>query len=535
PPLPDGNGPDVSREYGGDARIDFYVLNLGQVFFRDGNNNIPATAAAAASPSPPYTSADGVARNASSGFIMVNRNRLGDTVAMKQDLIHEFFHVLQFAHNRKAPHKGTVSHWFTEASAVWAETYYLRPESRVPHRWFVNHFQPSGAGLEDPDPDHMYGAYVWPFFMEQEKGETSVFKAWAAIDPVGSGDFAAVTEAISGQLAFDTSFHDFAVRNLNIQSVLQPSGLKLYSDQDGNFYNVPPSTIATGTVSPGNPYVSPSQSIPPLAARYFKLDITEAARLVTISTTQLSPAGQVDTDAFVHVLGGTWKRRPVSGGTLKFCRDDPGDDIDQVYLVASNHARDGNVTGIVEASAKESCTGPSYVGGTITWTAELSERVGPDLTIVTSVSGSAQLVLLAEKSYGFTAERGGGSTYTYDYSVSNCTPTAHLSGTLETSAQGQPDGSTIGDVLIQGAPGHDIAVALLFNDEWEATCSGFTSTMGTPESFPGCAPQTWVAAKFDGVENYNIDCNSSVTAPGYTLTGRVSGTLHPIEGPPPSP
>lgn len=173
----------------------------------------------------------------------------------------------------------------------------------------------------------------------------------------------------------------------------------------------------------------------------------------------------------------------------------------------------------------------SYVGGTITWDAVTTSGAGADPTIVT-VSGRADLVLLAEKSYGFTAERGGGSTYSYDYTLSHCTPTAHPKGTLETSTQGAPEGSTIADALIQGSPGHDLSIALLFNDQWEATCYGSTSLEGMFEQFPGCGPPDgWVPATFDGLGIYVIECETSTNLPDLKRTGHISGTLHQIAGP----
>ena len=558
PPLPDGNGPVVSREYGGDARIDFYALNLGQVFFRDRNNSIPVTAAAAAISSPPYTSADGVARNGSSGFIMVNRNRLGETVAMKQDLIHEFFHVLQFAHNVKAPHKGTVSHWFVEASAVWAETFFLRAQSAEPHRWFVTRFQTSTAGLEDADQLHQYGSYVWPFFMEQEKHATAIFKAWAGIDPVGTSDFTGVTNAISVQLPIEANFHVFAVRNLNLRMVLDPSSEKHYRTLDDNFYDdVIPTNFLTGSVSPGAPYVSPSQTIAPLAARYFKLDIAEPARLVTISTSQLSPGGQVDTDAFVHVLGGTWKKRTVSGGMLKFCRDDPGDDIDQVYLVVSNHARDGNVTGVVEASAKDKCSGDKHFGGTINWTTEATVIIdrSPDLPNWerhVTLTGTMQVVLLVHDTgyhYELSAERDGGSTYSYDYSIhetegDQCD--THETGVLETYVGG-PDGFpgdwSYGQLNVIGGLFEDLDLGISIQD-W----CGAQMGMDVPEElqnapilgFPLCPEGSgFLTATFDGTSSYLIDCSYQYdnSQPRYTDTGsvHVSGRLQMLDGPHPTP
>jgi hypothetical protein len=358
PPLPDGYGTNISPEYGGDARIDFYALDLGQILYRDGNNTIPITAAAAASPSPPYTTADGAPRNSSSGFVLVNRGRIGEPVAMKQDLVHEFFHVLQHAHNRRGPTKGDDSHWFSEASAVWAETYYVPSNSKVPHAWFPDFFQPSGAGLEDPDADHENAAYIWPFFMQQEKGASAVFQAWTAIEPVSTGDFPGVTEAISSQLSFDTAFRDFAVRNLNLNDVLQSAGLKRYKDLDGNFYDdKPPATIGTGGLSTKAAYTSPEQSLKPLAAAYFLLTPDADAHEVTFDLTTLSSRQTLDGDVLLHI-NQKWERRPIENGVLRLCRDEPADAFDQAYLILSNHGRApaDKIIGQFEIRSKTACS-----------------------------------------------------------------------------------------------------------------------------------------------------------------------------------
>lgn len=169
-----------------------------------------------------------------------------------------------------------------------------------------------------------------------------------------------------------------------------------------------------------------------------------------------------------------------------------------------------------------------HVGGTITWDALITEQVSPDFIITTTVKGTINLVMLAERSYGFTAERGGGSTYTYDYTVSNCSPAGHFTGALETSVQGQPVGSTIGNVLPQGAPGQDMALAIQFNDEWQATCEVSTSMHPTPFAFPGCHPETWVDAPWKG-DIYVINCETSLDAGSLKESGHVSGTLHPLD------
>ena len=367
PPKPDAIGANVPAEYGGDARIDFYALHMGQIVYRDGPNQIPTGAAAATSPAPPYTNADGTPRNDSSAFMLLNIDTLEkDETSFTLDLIHEFFHALQLAHNYRATYQGITEHWFVESSATWAETYYRRDVSFDPHEWFFA-FQENGLGLQSSDHDHQYASYVWPFFMEQEKSAQAIFDAWKQTDPIPPRDFEAVTAAVGAQVSFDTRFRDFAVRNLNLNDVLRPANVKRYDELDGNFYDdVPPLAIAGAPVSPGSPYVSPEQSIPDLGARYFEPEFSQNARKVTISIGQLQPAGQVDGDFLAHYTDGSWKRIPVQGGVLQFCRDDDGWDIDRGYLVVSNHGVQGSVTGSVEIDAKEQCQGDVRLHGTFT-------------------------------------------------------------------------------------------------------------------------------------------------------------------------
>jgi hypothetical protein len=358
PPLPDGVGTHVDREHGGDPRVDVYALLPGQGVFRGSKlQHIKSSSAAAAGVSLLDASARGGRPFGASGYVLVDRSRLGDATAFRQDLIHEFFHVLQYAHNGYAPFRDP-SHWFVEASATWAETYYWREDSDAAHGWFDD-FQKLDTGLEDPDVTHRYAAYVWPFFMEQEDGPEAVIDAWAAMDTLDpSSDYDAVTDVIDDQLPFGSRFRDFAVRNLNNDALAETDPAEtLYGDLDPDFHDgVPPGHISSGSVAPGAPYVQ-QLSIPPLGARYADVSIDEGARWVTISVTGMSPESAVDGDAIVHVTDGWWERRPLEGGILRFCRDEdePYNDIDEAYVVVSNHDRHETVTGPLEVSARAGC------------------------------------------------------------------------------------------------------------------------------------------------------------------------------------
>lgn len=371
-PLADGMGPAPGPEFGGDGRIDVYLLTLSQSVFRAGHlTKLPGgNSAAAALPSEPYN------ENKASGFLMVDRTRLGGNDDWHNDVIHEFFHVLQYAHNRRAWLSGSTQQWFVEASATWAETYY--GNSSLVHGWF-NDFQLSPLGLEAPDPpDHGYSAYIWPIFMQQETGDgAAIFRAWQAIESVGAGDFRGVSDAIDAQLKFADRFRDFAVRNLNrdiLGQVTKPAAEKRYQQLDLTIPDYNPVPIDGGSIEPKAIIVN-ALSIPPLAARYLYFAGSELARRVTIDLAQLSPSESLDADVLVHVRD-HWERRPVDGSQFNYCRDVAVDDIDQLYLILSNHSRDDDATikGAVVTKAAEGCK-----GGFVTYKRTIVKSVVTDL------------------------------------------------------------------------------------------------------------------------------------------------------------
>lgn len=537
PPLPDGVGANVPKEYGGDGRIDFYLLRRGQAVFRDGKRSIPGTAYAASLSSGPFTTPDGAPRKGASGFVMVDRDRLPDTTKITQDLIHEFFHVLQYAHNFRAISQGPVQHWFVEASATWAETYYDRDENEDAHGWFPDVFQASDLGLEDADVDHQYSAYVWPLFMEQESGgPEAVFRAWQAIEPVASGDFAAVTAAIDAQLPFAQHFRDFAVRNLNNEA-LDDSEPRLpqYADLDLAFWDdVPPAHMGTGVVAPGEPWVSDPLDLPALSARYARIGVADDAREVTIDVRGVAPAGQIDGDVLIHDPGGTWTHLPVSGGVLKLCRDNPGEDLEALYLVISNHAIGATASGTAEVSAKNACK-EQTLEGTFRWTTVQVSRISPAMDETITSTGSAFLVVRVDPTLGPLVDADSGSTYRYDYqrvlTDGACTPT-HQEGLLEQAAQAPPAASGRGAVLLSAIPEELIDLTFQFVDVFTETCPGGIPTDVTPISpFQGCDESlTWAEGRYDeDARSYVFDCDFTYEVENLTVTSSVHGTLAPTD------
>jgi hypothetical protein len=345
-PIPDAFGSDPST-YGGDSRIDVYLVNLGKGF-------------ASAVPAPPYTNADGSPARTSSGYVVLNRNTLGGAGA-KADVVHELFHVLEWARNLLATHLKGDDHWFDEASATWAQTYFDPDHSESAHQLFLNNFQTSTDGLGSTDIDHEYASYIWPFFMQQQTSANAVFQAWADMGAVAASDFAGVTAAIGQQLPFDVNFRDFALRNLNMEDVLDSAGVVSYSAQDRQNFPTdnPPTHIQAVNLTPDADYVSEADVAPPLGAAYWNITLAPTARLITISIADLTTSDNADGDVLLHHATGKWEWRKFHGTEISFCRDDPGQDIDSLYLVVSDHSTTDPLTGSVEATASPDCSAPS--------------------------------------------------------------------------------------------------------------------------------------------------------------------------------
>jgi len=535
PPLADQYNAGSADDYGGDARIDFYVLEMGKGVYRDGQNQIPANALAVAYTAEPYDP-----RGPSSGFVVLNLDRLAWPVEFKADLIHEFFHVLQFAHSRLATVDSGLSHWFKEASAEWAETFYQREHSDLTHQWFSNVFQASPAGLEVNTQSHQYAAYIWPFFMEQEASESAVFNAWQAIGGQAPGDLENVSNVISLQLPFKDNFREFALRNLDLGTPLSAAGVKRYQGLDLNFPDgAAPTHMVQGEIAPGEPYISEPAPAPPLGAAYYSFFVALPAKEITLDLRNVSPADARDGDALVQV-GGKWTRYKISD-VLKLCEDDLGGNVDQIYLVVSDHDRKQPLLGTVEASAKEDCEAQTEIIGDITWDEQVVQSgYGAGADITHHAAGTAHVHAVWDPTAGWQTQND--SRYTLHYEQSDCAPSGtDSSGPLtwtDIYAQMPQD---MGMLHVSGGPKEDLELEITMNVSWVAACSP-TGDPAEPlpnaasYEFPGCARNTTVAALWnDSQSQYVVHCvaGGDVLGPGYEISGNIDGILNPNAVPSP--
>ncbi|HEY7111620.1 MAG TPA: S-layer homology domain-containing protein [Thermoanaerobaculia bacterium] len=370
---------------GGDGKIDIYILATNECWESPppvaGCWSIEANALAEAVGARPNDHKSG------SGFILLDRKRAADAAKIRTDFAHEFFHILQFRHNAKAMsadtgveiHGETIwdRSWFVEASATWAEWRFVPATSPAEvHFRFSRDFQPNRYSLLTDSPKrHMYASYIWPFFVEQEKGASSIFQAWVAAEAANNP--ADITSAVEQQLSFQTHFRDFAVRNWNENLPGDPIAV-LYEDleaSDGTFPPFPQTKppLATSFRLPltgGTPSKVASVNVS-LAAQYDEITFEPDVRKVILKFDKLP--GSMDVDLLVEIDGGDWKREQVSKDVpVVYCREKEDENVSRIIVITSNHEkkRHAYLSGDYEIEGRPSCC--SELKGVTAWKGRVS-------------------------------------------------------------------------------------------------------------------------------------------------------------------
>lgn len=179
----------------------------------------------------------------------------------------------------------------------------------------------------------------------------------------------------------------------------------------------------------------------------------------------------------------------------------------------------------------------SWLGGTITWTANTSEPVA-DTIHTQSISGTANVVIHVIDPYLLLAERDTGNTYRYDYTNNYDCPSSHEEGTLESQVGvGTTDfwDFSIATLNPAGPTGEDLHLSIHMPDYCGPSLGADAGRVPDYDGFPDCEPLgDQLYGRFDGV-NYVIDCDvisfSGVSRDTGTVSGHVSGTLSPIAAP----
>ena len=298
----------------------------------------------------------------SSGAMVLNEKKgINDAT-----VIHEFFHVLQFAHNWKA-----VGSWLAEAMATWAEHKYGATDtSRVD---FFKEFQREPALSLSDRP---YGSYVWLLWLAQRAGsDQAVFRLWSALEPAdphrddSNNVIAPLVAKYLGTLGLSwaRAFKDFAVEDLNrnLSHAVTPHlfghgrfgdpeirvGLTPHWVRPPSMLTVGAQRTALGLEAPGG---VPSKN--DLSAQYQHITaISDQVKAVEVTPHRLKPWG--DLVVLAHTPSG-WQRRDLQNDSVTFCRRTSGQDVNQLYLIADNHRglRGYRAGGSYTVTGRRSCS-----------------------------------------------------------------------------------------------------------------------------------------------------------------------------------
>ncbi len=346
PPNPDTG----SEDQGGDSRIDFYfVEDENDRLDRGVGDQLAAAAYAHAAPDAPFVG------RTSSAYVLARRAAIYDPAGVMV-LAHEFFHTLQEAHNyeilfgfKGSPYSSDfdtilfAEFWFVEATANWVVSYLYR-DTMDPsvmymnlHAYYLQGFLPFDVPVYHsprqwtPEYYHIYGAYVYFLFLEQEVGPQAIADLWVALEEVEADDFDRTLAIIDGLLPFADNFREFAVRNLNrdllpgdpISPSFRDLDLTFPEDQPPPMRNLGADEILTSQDVDAEPLLF-HESIPSLAAHYYTFTPESDVRQVTLDFSGLAPDVALDVDLLVKIREGEWERRKLEPGeTATLCRDDP--------------------------------------------------------------------------------------------------------------------------------------------------------------------------------------------------------------------
>ena len=423
PPIPDQTG---------EGAIDFYIVPSGVIAPRPNPNptfDVQANRGVAV-PAPPYTFPK------ASGYLMLPTWRVREDDFF-MTVIHEFFHVLQNAHNAFIR-----DFWFEEASAIWASFHFNRavpidpPKSRGLHNERFSGYQKSFESLLSTNNAHNYYSYIWPLFMEHKADASLIGEAWRRLEGARTPEQG--TNALDSVFSFKEHFRDFALQNMNDEFMPGdplPRNKRYVGLEKDPFPDkqLRPRNRKDLNLTPGADVVLElAQPLEPLSAGYFKVDATPDPRLkqVKFDLEGLRLTG-LDVDALLKI-NGTWESKPrdLNGkNELKFCLDKDEEKLETIWFIISNYQKAANARLPVEFRAKglaTACGGwsGSFSGaagvfsfdGRVTWEQvndPFATRFKPSGgSITVRYNGPAQGCRFTPSSQQLTADDGELSLYT---------------------------------------------------------------------------------------------------------------------------
>ncbi len=322
----------------GDGRLDIYLVGLGGAQKEKGFNWTYPISACGTKPT----------------YIEINHdlpaNELRSTVA------HEIMHAIQWAFPVETTCSREEYKWWMEATATWS-MHYVYPTDNLEQDYATHLLDAPHLELElhkdDKNPNHAYGAYLFPFFLQNKFSPAFIKQTW---DHAASNNSLEAIDHVLGGLT--TAWKEFVLHNWNDE----PKPYNKYQDPSWDSFTQQAKLELDQDVSlKGIP--SAYQKLLPvdlnhLSARYYRFTFTDdTARGVTfyngltykaVKESTGNSAGlalepisdDLKEGASVQALvkiGGVWKKEDWTDTPIKFfCRDKIAENVEELVIVLSN-------------------------------------------------------------------------------------------------------------------------------------------------------------------------------------------------------
>jgi hypothetical protein len=355
--------PRTDGTEGGDDAIDVYLTSPLSTFQRTDAVGYTTVVGGSVRTQP--------SGNKSSGYVRMDlAMATSDPGEQEATVVHELFHVLQFAHNAYGLSRCSVPvtpqnpqctgaserHWFVEASAKWAEEHFSRivgldPQMRTrEHRARLGRFQLRTVGLAYPGLSgefESYDAYVWPLYVELKTGSSAFMSGiWQGFEQASS--FQDMDDAIDVAFPYADHFAAFALTNLN--RGFQPGdpvpAVERYVSLDSAFPDGETPAVDPCAFTAAGECPLLDVTVPPLGAAYYHVtgEGNGVKQIVFDWSTQLGD-GQLEVQAVIFKPDKGWEyKRFDDRSRANICVTLTGTPSLDIWFVLSNRHRQNSIS-----------------------------------------------------------------------------------------------------------------------------------------------------------------------------------------------
>lgn len=259
-------------------------------------------------------------------------------------LAHELFHAFQFTY--KTAGSCSEYHWLREATAEWAEDYVYHCCGNEEHASNPYFFDFPDTPLEYSNDQHEYGDWVVFLYLRNRIGLKIIPEIWGAAasksDSLEAVQSALRTRGSSFQDVWpDFEFHVWNRAPWDFFQQWDPAFLEAakVSAIDGTLSGAP---IDVRLDAHGDGFYLPRVDVPHLGARFFDFNLQASnVKTLAFSSTLVDPA---HIQGLVRI-GSSWRDAGDWSFPLQpvfYCRDFPGEDVNELVLIVSNSSTDRN-------------------------------------------------------------------------------------------------------------------------------------------------------------------------------------------------